>query len=158
MTFSGQTWGNRPDSLYKDNSCPVTFYTHPQPKLRETFNDTEAQYSDGWTYQTARGAGDYMDDAHVTSAPGQYCDFSFTGEGIEILSEKFHDLGDVEVILDGVSKGVFSLYQDPMPRLYQVPFYRNMDLSTGKHSLRVINRGASGTTCLIDGFKVYGSK
>jgi hypothetical protein len=54
MLFSGSTWEDQPDSLYKNNSCPVKFYTDPLPKLRETFNDTAARYSDGGLYLTNR--------------------------------------------------------------------------------------------------------
>jgi hypothetical protein len=157
LLFSGQTWENKPDSLYKNNSCPVTFYTRPLPKLCETANDTAAHYSDGWRHETKRGFGDYQDDVHVTEKPGSYCDFEFVGEGIEILSEKFHDMGDVEVLLDGTSQGIFHLYQDPMPRLYQIPFYRKMDLAKGRHTVRVINRATSGILCIVDAFKVYGA-
>lgn len=156
LLFSGQTWENKPDSLYKNNSCPVTFYTKPLPKLREAVNDTTAKYSDGWRYESKREVGDYQDDAHVTAKNGSYCDFEFTGEGIEILSEKFHDMGDVEVVLDGNSQGIFHLHQDPMPRLYQIPFFRKMDLAKGRHTLRVINRAPDGVYCIVDGFKIYG--
>ena len=157
LLFSGQTWENTLTSLYKNNSCPVTFHTRPLPKLRETVNDTAAHYSDGWRYEPKRGVGDYQDDVHVTEKTGLYCDFEFTGEGIEILSEKFHDMGEVEVLLDGQSQGRFNLYQDPMPRLYQIPFYRKMDLAKGRHMIRVINRAPDGTICIVDGFKVYGT-
>jgi hypothetical protein len=157
LLFSGQTWENKPDSLYKNNSCPVTFYTRPLPKLRETVNDTAAKFSDGWRYEPKRGVGDFQDDVHVTDKTGSSCDFEFTGEGIEILSEKFHDMGEVEVLLDGQSQGRFNLYQDPMPRLYQIPFYRKMDLAKGRHTLRVINRAPAGVACIVDGFKIYGN-
>ncbi len=157
LTFSGQTWEDKPDSLYKNNSCPVTFYTRPLPKLRETVNDTEAQYSGGWEHQPHRGFGDYQDDIHVTTIPGKHCDFTFTGQGIEVLSEKYYDMGDVEVMLDGVSQGIFHLKQDPMPRLYQIPFYRKMDLAKGRHTVRMINRAPDGIFCIVDGFKIYGT-
>ena len=157
LLFSGQTWENTPQSLYKNNSCPVTFYTRPLPKFRETVNDTAAKYSDSWRYETKRGVGDFQDDVHVSEKMGSSCDFEFTGEGIEILSEKFHDLGEVEVILDGQSQGRFNLYQDPMPRLYQIPFYRKMNLPKGRHTVRVINRASDGVFSIIDGFKIYGA-
>jgi hypothetical protein len=156
MIFSGNTWEDEPASLYKNNSCPVTFYTRPLPKLRTFFNDTAGRYSPDWKHQDNRGYGDLNDDIHVTTTPGAFCDFSFTGEGIEILSEKYHDMGDVEVVLDGTSQGIFQLHQDPMPRLYQIPFYRKMDLTPGKHGIRIINRGDNGVFCIIDGFKVFG--
>ena len=92
----------------------------------------------------------------MTTKAGEYVDFTFSGRGIAILSEKYHDMGNVEVLLDGVSQGTFSLYQDPMPRLYQVEFYRNMKLSGGTHRVRVVNKGPEDKFCLIDGFRVYG--
>ncbi len=156
LLFSGSTWEDKPDSLYKNNSCPVTFYPHPQPKLRETFNDTDAKYSDGWLYQTNRIVGDWNNDTHVTTNAGSYCEFTFKGVGIEVLSEKFHDMGDMEVLLDGKSQGIFRLYQDPMPRLYRVPVFRKMNFLPGPHTLRVINCATNGAFCLVDGFNVYG--
>jgi hypothetical protein len=156
LLFSGSTWENTPDSLYKNNSCPVTFYPQPQPKLRETFNDTDAKYSDGWFYQTNRNVGDWNNDVHITANAGSYCEFTFDGVGIEVLSEKFHDMGEIELALDGVSQGHCQLYQDPMPRLYRIPVFRKMDLSPGRHIVRVTNIATNGAFCLVDGFKVYG--
>ena len=157
LLFSGQIWDNTPESHYKNNSCPVTFYTRPLPKLRETVNDTAAHFSDGWRYVSERQVGDYQDDVHVTEKTGSSCDFEFSGTGIEILSEKFYDMGEEEVLLDGHSQGRFNLYQDPMPRLYQIPWYRKMDLPQGQHTIRIINRAPDGVTCIVDGFKVYGA-
>jgi len=99
----------------------------------------------GWKHEEKRGVGDWQDDAHVTTTPGSWCEYGFEGEGIEILSEKNHDMGDVEVLLDGKSQGTCSLHQDPMPRLYRVPFYRRIDLPPGRHTVRVINRAPAGT-------------
>ncbi|MDR3711827.1 MAG: RICIN domain-containing protein [Puia sp.] len=156
LTFSGQTWEDKPESLYKNNTLPVTFYTRPQPKEAETVNDTEAQYSEGWAHRQDTTAGDFRDDAHVTTTLGAYADFKFTGRGIEILSEKNTGMGAAEVLMDGVSQGTFALYQDPMPALYQVEFYRNMTLADGPHTVRVINRSEKGKRCILDGFRVYG--
>jgi len=158
LLFSGQTWEDKPDSLYKNNICPVTFYTSPLPPLRETVNDDTATYSDGWKQETGRGVGDLRDDAHVTRVPGVWCEFVFDGEGIEILSEKFRDMGEVEVLLDGKTQGRFNLHQNPMPRLYQVPFYRNLALAKGHHTVRIVNRAPDGTPCIVDGFRVYGDR
>jgi hypothetical protein len=156
LTFSGQLWDDKPASLYKNNSCPVTFYTEPQPKEVQSFNDTDGSYSAKWSYERDRNVGDYHNDAHVTTSQGEYVDFTFTGRGIEVLSEKNSDLGEVEVLLDGVSRGTFSLYQAPMPRLYQVEFYRNMNLTNRTHTLRIVNKAPDGTPCIIDGFRIYG--
>lgn len=44
-----------------------------------------------------------------------------------------------------------------MPRLYQVPFYRKLDLAPGRHAVRIVDRAPDGVFCIVDGFKVYGS-
>jgi hypothetical protein len=44
-----------------------------------------------------------------------------------------------------------------MPRLYQIPFYRNMDLADGRNAVRVVNKAPAGTPCFLDGFRVYRS-
>ena len=91
----------------------------------------------------------------MTTNAGSYCEFTFTGAGIEVLSEKFHDMGEIEVALDGVSQGRYQLYQDPMPRLYRIPVFRKMDLPPGRHTIRVINTATNGAFCLVDGFRVF---
>jgi hypothetical protein len=93
---------------------------------------------------------------HLTTAQGEYVDFTFTGRGIEVISEKTSEMGDVEVLIDGVSKGTFSAYQDPMPVLYQIPIFRDMNLPERTHTLRVVNKAPNGVLCIVDGFRVYG--
>ena len=92
MTFAGMTWEDAPPSLYKNNCCPVTFYTTPRPRLLQWVNDNAPSiaYSDGWDYEQHRGDGDYYDDLHTTSTPGATIDFSFRGTGIELLSREAH--------------------------------------------------------------------
>jgi hypothetical protein len=120
------------------------------------FNDTEGKYSPYWRYEQGRNVGDYHDDAHITTAQGEYVDFRFRGRGIEVIAEKSSEMGEVEVLIDGASKGTFSLYQDPMPLLYQIPVFRDMNLTDSTHTLRVINKAANGTLCTLDAFRVYG--
>jgi hypothetical protein len=52
-----------------------------------------------------------------------------------VLSEKLRDMGEIELVLDGVSQGFYQLYQDPMPRLYQVPVFRKTDLPSARHAI-----------------------
>ncbi len=157
MTFAGMTWDDTPDSLYKNNCCPVTFYTAPQPRLLQWVNDNNSAivYSDGWDDQQHRGVGDYYDDLHVSSTPGATIDFTFQGSGIEVLSEKHSDLGAMEVVIDGVSAGTVSQTQNPFPLLYRVPIYRNMGLTQGTHMVRLISKALAGTKVTFDGYRVY---
>ena len=157
MLFSGSTWENKPSSLYKNNSCPVTFYPYAAaaPCVRRSTTPPRNIPPAGFTRPTAATATGRTTSTSPPTA-GSYCDFTFTGEGIEVFSEKFHDMGEVEVLLDGVSQGISDLYQDPMPRLYRIPFFRKMDLPPGRHTVRVIDRATSGAFCIVDGFNVFG--
>jgi hypothetical protein len=128
----------------------------PLPKEVKTYNDTDARFSDEWKYEAGKGRGDYRDDVHLTTTPNAEAEFAFEGTGIEVLSEKSSDMGAMEIVLDGESKGTVSLYQDPMPLLYQVEVYRNINLNPGRHTIRVINRSPMGKRVLVDGFRVYG--
>jgi hypothetical protein len=157
LTFSGQEWEDKPTGFYKNNCCPLILSTRSLPKEVTSYNDSAATYSNRWTLESNRGVGDFHDDAHVTRVSGESAVFSFQGSGIEALSEKYSDMGSVEVILDGVSQGTFDLHQDPMPRLYQIEFFRAMNLSNVPHKLQIINKSPDGTVCLIDGFRVYGA-
>ncbi len=90
------------------------------------------------------------------STPDSTVDFAFHGTGIELLSEKLEGLGDMEVVIDGVSRGTVSQHQNPFRLLYRVPIYRNMNLPDGQHTVRIINKSAAGTPITFDGYKVYG--
>lgn len=64
-------------------------------------------------------------------------------------------MGEIEVVLDGVSQGCYQLYQDPVLRLYQVPVFRKMDLLPGRQIVRVTNIATNGAFCLVNSFRVY---
>jgi hypothetical protein len=158
MSFSGQTWEDQPSSLYKCNLVPVTFYATPRPRLLQWLNDNDPSitYSDGWVYEPHFGKGDYRGDEHRSSIPGSTATINFLGSGIEILAAKSTDLGEIDVIVDGVSAGRFSECQNPFPRLYQIPIYRDLNLPYGQHTALIVNRAPAGTFVTLDGYKTYG--
>jgi hypothetical protein len=69
-----------------------------------------------------------------------------------MLSEKFNDLGAVEVSFDGRSRGPINLKQDDFPRLVQIPVVSEHRLPSSPHTLRLVNQTASWFT--VDAFAV----
>ena len=124
-------------------------------------NDSRVQHIGTWTYQGRRTSeGDYMNDGHVTSTVGSYVELTFTGSGIAFLTEMNNDTPEIEVFVDGESKGRFDTYKTG-GRQSQTPIYQNTELPYGEHTIQVYkvangNGGASGAQYLIsDAFKVW---
>ncbi len=67
-------------------------------------NDTSPgiTYGGAWDYSSSRGLGDYQDDVHYTQAAGNYAQYTFTGTGIEYVTELDTSEGNVDIYLDGV--------------------------------------------------------
>src|SRR5205807_341289 len=66
-------------------------------------NDTDGgiTYQGSWGHSAGRPYGDLGDDVHYTSTTGDSATITFTGTGIDVLSEKFTDEGDIDVFVDG---------------------------------------------------------
>jgi len=150
---SGCPFKDEKTGLYKNWCIPLTVSTSPPPHS-ETVNDDapSIHYSGDWKYAAPRSyipkaerqesnIHDINDDVHYSTRAGDSAQIDFEGSGIRILSEKFHDLGTMEVFLDGKSKGKVSLKQDDFPRLSKIPVYSVQGLPAGKHNLRVVNEG-----------------
>jgi hypothetical protein len=67
-------------------------------------NDTDpnATYTGAWAYSAGRHYGDFGDDVHYTSTNGDSVSYTFTGTGVQILSETNTDEGTADVFVDGV--------------------------------------------------------
>lgn len=108
-------------------------------------------YSDfQWTSQGNRGFNDYLDDIHYTETNGASIEFTFDGTGIEYISEKNSDMGNMEVFIDNVSQGLVN--SNSSSRLVQQVIYSKTGLSDGTHTIKLVKR--SGVYALIDAFKV----
>jgi hypothetical protein len=122
-----------------------------------TFNDTTglASYSgSGWGYSANRPFGDYQGDEHYSTAAGDSVSFTFTGTAIGLFGEKHGAGGNEEVYLDGVDKGTISNYTTA-GRLAQQVLYSIGNLSSGAHTLKVVNTSAQYFE--VDGFTVQTS-
>ena len=150
--------------LYKNWTFPLTVSTK-LPAQTLTVNDTDPsiRYTGDWklspphsyipTSEKAEGKiTDLNKDVHYNTQPGDSAEIGFEGTGIKLISEKFSDLGTLEVFLDGKSQGTISLKQDDFPRLSKIPVFSVQRLPSGKHTLKVVN--LRNGTAVLDAFVI----
>ncbi|MFD0693557.1 hypothetical protein ACFQZT_05565 [Paenibacillus sp. GCM10027628] len=118
-----------------------------------TVNDDDASisYDSGWSYQKDRNLGDYNNDVHYSNVIGAVAQYTFTGTGIDYLSEKNSDMGNVDVYIDNVLKQNVNLYNGS--RLLKQVVYSISGLSNGSHTIKIVNK--TNSYGIVDSFKVY---
>jgi hypothetical protein len=116
-------------------------------------NDTDpnAVYTGAWSYQNGRHYGDLGADVHYTSTNGDAFSYTFTGTGIQVLSETSSDEGSADVYVDGAKVSTVS-GATTGDRLAQQVLASVTGLAKGAHTVRVVKTG--GQYLLIDGFTV----
>ncbi len=122
--------------------------------LHDMVNNTDSAitYSGNWTHQASPNRSwAYEKDASYTNTSGASFEYTFTGTGIDFISEKHSAQGDVEIFIDNVSKGIVSANQRT-GRLTQHVLYRIRGLSSGSHTIKVINR--SSQWMVVDALRV----
>ncbi len=91
------------------------------------------------------------DDLHWTSHNGDYAEFTFTGTGIGLFSEKASDRGNVDIYIDNVFQQTVDTYNaTTIPR---TEIYKNLSLSNGSHTIKMVKQ--SGSWITLDAFRVY---
>ncbi|MFC4591065.1 alpha-L-fucosidase [Sphaerisporangium corydalis] len=116
-------------------------------------NDNAAgiTYTGAWSTSTGRGFGDHNDDVHYTTTNGDAVSHTFTGTGVDFLTERNSDQGVVDFYIDGVLQS--SVNTSNSTRQTQQVVYSRRGLSSGSHTLRAVKR--SGTYMLVDRIDVY---
>jgi hypothetical protein len=117
-------------------------------------NDTASgiTYSgSSWSHETGRTYGDYDNDVHATTNNGDSASYTFTGSGIEALTEENSDEGNIGVYIDGSLKETVSAV-DSTERLAQQAVISISGLSQGSHTLKLVKE--SGTYMLLDALVV----
>jgi hypothetical protein len=114
-------------------------------------NDRAITYTGKWIASGHRKAGDYNDDAHSTAVNGDSASFTFTGYGIEYLTEYNKDEGQVDVSIDGTL--VKTVDCNAPERTGQNVAYRQTWSEKGPHVIKIEKK--SGTYLILDAFKVY---
>jgi hypothetical protein len=115
-------------------------------------NDTDwrATYTGSWGYQNGRPTGDLNGDVHYTSTNGDSLSYTFTGTGIQVLSETNTDEGTIDVYVDGTK--VSTVSANSAERLAQQAIVSVTGLTKGSHTLKLVKTG--GDYMLVDGVTV----
>jgi hypothetical protein len=114
-------------------------------------NNTEVTYGANWYHTTNRGYGDYNDDTHHSNTIDASAQYTFTGTGIQFLSERFSDMGTVDVYLDNAFQATVNLRITGARQSQQVVWERS-GLPRASHTIRIVNRSTS--VGMIDAFRV----
>ncbi|MEV4511672.1 hypothetical protein AB0K00_22175 [Dactylosporangium sp. NPDC049525] len=107
-------------------------------------------YTGAWSVSSGRGVGDYLDDVRYTTTNGDAVSYTFTGRGVDLVTEKFSDQGNVDVYLDGVFQQTVNT-SNPT-RLAQQTVYSKNWTASGSHTIRAVKR--DGRYMLLDAFRV----
>lgn len=150
---SGCPFADKPVGLYKNWRIPLTVKTGPPAQAALVNDDDPAiRYTGQWQALKRPERGYHGGDIHATKQAGDAVEFTFHGTGVEWISEKFNDLGSVDVFVDGQARGAVQLKQDDFPRLNRITVFREAGLPVGPHTLRLVNRTDDWAT--VDAFAV----
>ncbi|SFB37053.1 S-layer homology domain-containing protein [Cohnella sp. OV330] len=115
-------------------------------------DDADIHYTGVWNDSNNRGVGDYLDDAHWTQGNGNYFEYAFKGTGIDYITEKEGDQGNVDVYLDDALQGTADTDSDSGRSVQQTVY--SIDGLDGKtHTLKGVKQ--SGGYALLDALKVH---
>jgi len=136
---------------YKSGSTDSTV-TSGAYVIKTMVNDNASgiTYTGSWGYSSGRGLGDYLDDVHYTNTYNDYVSYTFTGTGVDFITEKNNDEGNIDIYIDNVLQTTLSCYS--ATRAVQQTVYSATGLSAGSHTIKVVNR--DGLYMLPDAFKV----
>lgn len=152
---SNDYWGN---ALYKDNPDIGVHEFQGTPTAPTEYmvnnDDSAIVYSGSWGTSGNRGVGDYSDDVAYTLTNDDYVEYTFTGTGIDYVTEKNSDMGDVDIYIDDVFQETVSCNNSS--RLVQQTVYSKTGLVYGPHKIKVVKK--NGTYALMDAFKYYTSQ
>ncbi|RKP51570.1 hypothetical protein D7Z26_17455 [Cohnella endophytica] len=113
----------------------------PVPWTTVDDNASGWTYGGGWAYY-AEPAG-YLSTAHGNDGVGGYGQYTFTGTKVEGYGWKGPDGGQIEVFVDGVSKGTFS--QKNGTDIFGQTLFSISGLSAGSHTVKIQQKNATGT-------------
>jgi hypothetical protein len=113
-------------------------------------SDPNAVYTGAWSTNSGRPYGDLGGGVHYTTTNGDSVSYTFTGTGVQVLTEVNSDEGGIDVYVDGVRTQSVSAYG--ATRLAQQPVVTVSGLNKGRHTVKLVKTG--GSYLLVDGFTV----
>ena len=116
----------------------VVRITHDRPWVND---DDPGTANPGWQRICNLGTGDFNNDLTTSETAGDTFTYTTASTTITIIAPKEKGAGVLEVVVDGVSQGVFSLATDG-PRQPRERICTIKDLPSGPdHTVTLINRG-----------------
>lgn len=106
----------------------------------------------GWGQDSNRNVTDVNQDVQYTTHNGDYFTYTFVGTGIQYITENDADMGNVEILLDGISQQTVNCYTSG-GKLTQQPMYTVLNLTAGRHTIKV--RKVDGTYAILDALRVF---
>ena len=119
------------------SACRVLRITHDKGWINDDDLDV---VSHGWLRRCNLGTGDYNNDLTTSDAPGDVWSCSFTGSSVSVIAPKEAGAGEIEVQIDGQTRATADL-STTGARQAQRRVCEVTDLTPGKHSIAMINRG-----------------
>ncbi|MGZ0712663.1 carbohydrate-binding protein (plasmid) [Coraliomargarita sp. W4R53] len=106
-----------------------------------------------WRNATSGGNGAYLSDIDATRNPGDSWSLTFNGTGLDIISQKYRDLGDVDIEVDGEPYATVSFHN--AARLHQQTVLSITGLAPAEHT--VTGTMATGQFMVVDAFLTHAS-
>ena len=104
----------------------------------------------GWDHECNLGKGEFNNDVRSSQTPGAVCEYTFTGNAIEVIGTKDADMGSMEIFIDGQSQQTVSLAHSS--RQTQAVLFKKYGLSYGPHVIKLVNQGEAKV--VLDAFNV----
>jgi alpha-L-fucosidase len=119
------------------SGCRVLRITHDKRWINDDDLDV---VSHGWLRRCNLGTGDYNNDLTTSDTSGDVWTSSFTGSSVSVIAPKEAGAGRIEVQIDGQTRATADL-STTGARQAQQRICEVTDLTSGKHSIAIINRG-----------------
>ncbi len=118
--------------------CRVLRITHDKGWFND--DDPGATYV-GWSRRCNLGTGDFNNDLTISNTPDDVWSCSFTGSSVAVIAPKEAGAGKIEIQIDGESHATVDL-STTGTRQAQKTVFEVTDLTSGKHTIQIINRGS----------------
>jgi hypothetical protein len=111
-------------------------------------------YSPSWSNYNS--SSDYSGSESFIKSANSYAQYTFNGTGVQYLSMTQHNMGKVDVYIDGVlAQADIDAYAPSTTK--QVVLYQNSNLLNGSHTIKVVCKGTKNpssidTVCALDAF------
>lgn len=94
----------------------------------------------GWFRLCNLGTGDFNNDLTISETSGDVWSYSFTGNNITVIAPKEAGAGKIEIQIDDQTRTTVDLTTSGERKPQQI-VYEETGLTTGKHLIKIINRG-----------------